>query len=54
MGINDKPSEGLEDKRQETASPQLQYTLEALLAQITRENLHGESDSGEPQGKELW
>lgn len=29
-------------------------TLEALLAQITPENLHGEIDMGPPVGKEIW
>lgn len=28
--------------------------LGQLLAGITRKNLHGEEDSGNPAGKELW
>jgi antitoxin MazE len=30
------------------------YTLEELLAGITKENLHGEVDFGPPVGKEFW
>ncbi|MBZ0315927.1 MAG: AbrB/MazE/SpoVT family DNA-binding domain-containing protein [Anaerolineae bacterium] len=30
------------------------YTLEELLAQITPENLHPETDWGDPIGKEEW
>ena len=31
-----------------------EYTLEALLAKITPENIHGETDWGPPVGKEAW
>lgn len=31
-----------------------QFTLDELLAGITEQNLHGEIDSGEPVGKEVW
>ncbi|MFC6592332.1 AbrB/MazE/SpoVT family DNA-binding domain-containing protein [Deinococcus lacus] len=31
-----------------------QYDLAALVAQITPENLHGETDWGAPQGREEW
>ena len=31
-----------------------EYTLEELLAQITPENLHGETDWGPPVGRESW
>lgn len=30
------------------------YTLEELLGQITPENLHPETDWGDPVGKEAW
>ncbi|MBI1918162.1 MAG: AbrB/MazE/SpoVT family DNA-binding domain-containing protein [Planctomycetes bacterium] len=30
------------------------YTLEELLARITPENLHGETDWGPPVGRESW
>jgi antitoxin MazE len=30
------------------------YTLDELLDQVTPENRHGETDWGEPQGKEVW
>lgn len=30
------------------------YALADLLAGISPENLHGETDSGEPQGGETW
>lgn len=30
------------------------FTLDGLLADITEQNLHGEIDSGEPVGKEVW
>jgi antitoxin MazE len=29
-------------------------TLESLLAGVTDENLHGETDWGRPVGKEVW
>jgi len=28
--------------------------LEALLAGVTADNLHGETDTGEPVGNEVW
>ena len=34
-----------------TKSP---YTLEELLAGVTNENLHPETDTGPPVGKEVW
>ncbi|ELH6415776.1 AbrB/MazE/SpoVT family DNA-binding domain-containing protein [Escherichia coli] len=30
-----------------------EYTLEALMAVVTDDNLHGEIDTGKPVGKEL-
>lgn len=30
------------------------YNLQALLAQVTPENLHGEVDTGRPAGREAW
>jgi len=30
------------------------YTLEELLAGVTPENLHGETDTGDPVGNEIW
>ena len=30
------------------------YTLEELLAQVNKHNLHGEVDSGPPRGREVW
>jgi antitoxin MazE len=34
--------------------PSKSYTLEELLAQITPENLHGETDWGPSVGRESW
>ena len=31
-----------------------QYSLADLLARVTPENIHGETDWGDPQGKEEW
>jgi antitoxin MazE len=31
-----------------------EYRLEDLLAEVSRENLHGEVDMGGPLGKESW
>ena len=31
-----------------------QYTLRALLADVTADNLHGEVDTGPPAGNEVW
>jgi antitoxin MazE len=30
------------------------YRLDELLGQITEENLHGDIDTGPPQGREIW
>lgn len=30
------------------------FSLEALLAEITPENLHSEADAGAPEGAEAW
>lgn len=34
--------------------PKSKPTLADLVRLITRENLHGETDWGKPEGKELW
>ncbi len=31
-----------------------EYTLDELLAGVTKDNLHGEVDFGPPVGKEVW
>jgi antitoxin MazE len=31
-----------------------EITLESLVAGITKENLHGEQDWGQPRGNEAW
>ena len=31
-----------------------EYSLEKLLKGVTKNNLHGEFDTGEPVGKEIW
>ncbi len=31
-----------------------EYTLEGLLAQVTKDNLHEAVDTGPPQGREVW
>jgi antitoxin MazE len=31
-----------------------QYSLNELLAKVTKDNIHGEVDTGEAQGKEIW
>jgi antitoxin MazE len=30
------------------------YSLETLLAQVSPENLHGETETGAPVGREIW
>jgi antitoxin MazE len=30
------------------------YSLDELLAGITADNLHGEQDTGHPEGNEVW
>jgi len=30
------------------------YTLEALLSRVTPDNLHTETETGRPEGKEIW
>jgi antitoxin MazE len=34
--------------------PKKEYTLEELVAQITEENRHGETDWGQAVGREAW
>jgi antitoxin MazE len=34
--------------------PELRYTLDALLAGVTDDNIHGEIESGGPVGLEIW
>jgi antitoxin MazE len=36
------------------ATKHQEYSLEELLAQVTRNNLHSEVDFGAPAGKEVW
>ena len=31
-----------------------EYTLQQLLEGVTKENVHAETDSGKPVGKEFW
>ena len=31
-----------------------EYSLKEFLDQVTESNLHGEFDTGEPVGKEIW
>jgi len=35
-------------------SVELEYSLDELLAKVTKENLHSEADFGKPVGKEVW
>jgi antitoxin MazE len=37
-----------------TPITETEYSLEALLAEVTEENIHTEIDTGEPAGKEIW
>lgn len=37
-----------------TPITETEYSLEALLAEVTEENIHTEIDTGEPVGKEIW
>lgn len=37
-----------------TPLPSPRYSLEALLAEVTPENLHGEVDTGGSSGAEAW
>ena len=30
------------------------YRLDDLLAEVRRSNIHGQVDSGQPRGRELW
>ena len=36
------------------AAKEQEYSLEELLARVTRNNLHSEVDFGAPVGKEVW
>lgn len=42
------------ERRLILAPLQREYSLEELVAGITPENLHSETDWGEPKGKEVW
>lgn len=34
--------------------PESTYTLDELLSQVTKKNIHDEIDTGDAQGKEAW
>jgi len=34
--------------------PLRKYALEKLVAMINKSNIHCETDTGKPQGKEIW
>lgn len=36
------------------ASPKKKYSLSGLLANISKDNLHGEVRTGKSMGKEIW
>ncbi|HEY8205320.1 MAG TPA: AbrB/MazE/SpoVT family DNA-binding domain-containing protein [Pyrinomonadaceae bacterium] len=36
------------------AAKEQEYSLEELLARVTKKNLHSEVDFGAPVGKEVW
>ena len=43
------------EKGQITVKPvKDEITLESLLADVTKENLHTEIDFGKPEGREVW
>ena len=44
----------LDNGRLIVAPAQEQYSLEELLARVTKTNLHSEVDFGLPVGKEVW
>jgi antitoxin MazE len=45
----------LEDDRLVITPVQVEaYRLQDLLAKVTRDNLHDEVSTGDPQGKETW
>jgi antitoxin MazE len=37
-----------------TPVPKPTYTLDELLSGITKDNVHGEVDTGTPVGREIW
>ncbi len=37
-----------------TSIGEKKYSLEKLLKSISKDNLHGEYDTGAPAGKEIW
>jgi antitoxin MazE len=44
----------LDNGRMIVEPAQEQYSLEELLARVTKKNLHSEVDFGLPVGKEVW
>ena len=51
---NGSEVELLEDTDKIIIRPQRKPILDDLLAAINEDNLHGEVNSGDPTGKELW
>ena len=48
-------TEKIEDETEVTQSKNEEaFTLEELLAQVRPDNLHEETESGPPVGKEIW
>lgn len=35
-------------------SVERKYDLDSLLSDVNKKNIHGETDTGEPAGKEVW
>ena len=51
---NGSEVELLEDSDKIIIQPHRKPKLDDLLSAISEENLHGEIDSGDPAGKEIW
>lgn len=51
---NGSEVELLEDSDKIIIQPYRKPKLDDLLSQVNDENLHGEANSGDPTGKEVW
>ncbi len=44
----------VKDRKLVIAAKAIDYNLDDLLSRITPENLHGETETGGPVGREVW
>lgn len=54
LGCDSQVRLDVEDGRLVVTPEQRRPTLDELLAGVTKDNIHGETDLGPPVGREIW